>query len=465
MSLNGEQGRRGPAGPKPPADLPADAASAGEGLPLAIAAWTRVDPEVAARLAEAWLATADGEGTLSPPCPVACQLVEGVADALPEPEAFLSRVLPGLARCLEGEFDRHDVRGTGLPHWRSAAEALFPAEYAPGRFTVDLAVLMSNEASSFCRLAEGRTDLERVIGDAEGERRELDDWLKETFWNEEATAFDRNEEGKGSEPDFSPCGFFPLIWEGLTEAMGEGLRTRAAGWDPSVWPARSWALFFALLLRAPHGGVVSRMRRAGLPAGASPAERAAWMALASGADAACARFWGEVPKSVRWLDAHGRGIARGSLLAGAALLAGLLVWGFFHRERSGEGAGDELERRARMACEEGEHARAAALYGQAARLAPGSYFRYRQAGEWMHLELHGDAEAAYREILGREPGAANARLNLALAVLKQGRREEALELYRAFAAEPAEAHPELTARAKLAAGLIEQQLALDRAAP
>ena len=81
----------------------------------------------------------------------------------------------------------------------------------------------------------------------------------------------------------------------------------------------------------------------------------------------------------------------------------------------------------------------------------------------MQLEQYEDAEAAYRDVLARAPDTPNARLNLALAVLKQGRREEALALYRAFAADSGSmAHPELAARARLAAALIARQLALDR---
>ena len=445
------------------ASLPTGAAVAGDGLPLAVAAWRLADSEVAARLLEEWLATADAEGNLSPPCPVACQFAEWVAEALPDPEPFVARILPALARVLARAFDRYDVRGTGLPLWPSAAESLFPAEFAPGRFTVDLAVLLSNEASAFGRLADGRPEFVSALDLAEGERSELDDWLQENFWDEEASAFCRLDEGAESVPDLSPCGFFPLAWEARTEAMAEGLRARASELEPAGWPARAWALFFALLLRTPHHSVIARMRRKGLPAGASPLEEAAWAVLAAGADAARSLMVGDLPPAARWLDAHGRGIARGLLWGGAALLLALLGWGFFRRESRGAGDGAEIERRARLACADGDHARAAALYHQAARRGDVPYFRYRQAGEWMHLEQYAEAEAAYREGLRLDPDAPNARLNLALAIVKQGRREEALELYRAFAAAPdAASHPELAARAQLAAELIGRQHALDR---
>ena len=72
------------------------------------------------------------------------------------------------------------------------------------------------------------------------------------------------------------------------------------------------------------------------------------------------------------------------------------------------------------------------------------------------------AEAVYRELLVREPEAPNVRMNLALAVVQQGRREEALELYRALA-DGNEAYPELAARARLASELIQRQIDLDRA--
>ena len=445
------------------AALPADAAAAGAHVPLAIAAWTLADPAVAVDLLEEWLAQADENGNLEPACPVACQLAERVVEVWPDSEARMSRLLPALGKILTRAFARFDAGGTGLPRWPSVAEALIPAEFAPGRFTVDLAILLSNEAAAFCRLATGRAELDRASGDAEGEQRELDVWLNQTFWNEEVSAFDRLDEGAESRPDFSACGFFPLVWEERTEAMSAGLRSRAAELDALDWPPRAWILFFALLLKTPHNSVVAQMRRRGLPDGAAPIEQAAWTVLALGADAARATYLEAIPPAVRWLDAHGRALMRGSLACGAALLVVLLGRGVFQRENRGGGDVDDLERRARIAAEEGEHARAAALYGKAARRGNAAYFRYRQGGEWMRLEQYADAEAAYRDVLARAPDAPNARMNLALAVLQQGRREEALELYRAFAADPASASlPELAGRARLAAELVERQLALDR---
>lgn len=456
MNANAESGRTGPE------TLPRDLAAAGDDVPLAIAAWTLADPERAANLLAAWLATADASGMPTPACPVVCQLAERVAAAWPDSAEWVARRLPALAKCLEAEFERYDPDGTGLPVWPSAAEALFPADYAPGRVTADLAVLLSNEASAFDRLAGDRPELERTLDDAEGEQRELDSWLKENFWNPEASAFDRRDADGAAAPDRSPGGFLPLIWGARTEEMAAGLRSRAEELEPARWPARAWALFFALLLNTPHGTVLARMRRAGLPAGASPATQAAWDVLTQEADAARAAYLAAIPPAARWLDAHGRACARGAAIAGAGLLAVLLIRGFVQREQSGAEPAGELERRARLACADGHHARAAALYAKAGRRGAADYYGYRQAGEWMHLEQYAEAEAAYRGILARAPETPNARLNLALAVLRQGRRAEARELYRAFADDPAAAAtPELQTRARLAAELLDQQRALD----
>ena len=103
-----------------------------------------------------------------------------------------------------------------------------------------------------------------------------------------------------------------------------------------------------------------------------------------------------------------------------------------------------------------------AMSGRGAGRGPAAYFRYRQAGEWMQLGLFGAAEEAYRRLLAEDPGAPNVQLNLALAVLMQGRREEAVGLYRAFADGPGrEDYPDLAARAELAVDLIEMQIELD----
>ena len=242
--------------------------------------------------------------------------------------------------------------------------------------------------------------------------------------------------------------------------MVEGVRPRTADWKLADWPARAWILYFWLLLRTPHRSVMAQMARMGLPAGASPVEAAAWTVISAAAEVLQPHPHSSI---LRWLDGHVRGIARAAKIGGVALLMGLMAWGYAHRESVNGTDFSQMERRARLACAEGKHDRAAALYGQAARRGQETYFRYRQANEWMHLEQFGDAERAYRALLAREPNAPNVRLNLALSVWRQGRLEEALGLYRAFA-EGAEAErvPELVARAKLATDLIARQVDLDR---
>ena len=81
----------------------------------------------------------------------------------------------------------------------------------------------------------------------------------------------------------------------------------------------------------------------------------------------------------------------------------------------------------------------------------------------MRLGHYAAAEEVYRVLLEKEPGTPNVELNLALAVLNQGRQDEALGLYRGFAEGPgAGEYPDVAARARLAVELIESQMALDR---
>ena len=54
-------------------------------------------------------------------------------------------------------------------------------------------------------------------------------------------------------------------------------------------------------------------------------------------------------------------------VGGVVLLLGLMAWGYVHRESLNGTDFSQMERRARLACAEGKHDRAAALYGQAAR--------------------------------------------------------------------------------------------------
>jgi len=441
--------------------LPDSVEASGADLPLVIAAWSRVDPKLAARLLEQWIATADAQGNLAPPCVMVCQMVDWVAASLPDPDSFLTRILPGLARCVEHNFVHYDKKGTGLPLWPSKEDAWFPSEYAPTRFTVDLAVLLSNEAAALCRLAEGHPEVDSAVNDAEGEQRDLEGWLQEQFWNEEEGLFYRYEEGGDSIPDRSLCAVVPLVWRGRTAEVTEAIRPRTNEWKRTDWSPRSWILFFALLLHTSHHGVLAQMRAAGLPDGASELEAAVWEVLLADSERRQLQLRGEVPSAVHWLEAHRRHLRQCLAALGVVLLVGWLGWQIFHREHAGETGWMDLERRARQACEDGQHGRAAALYGQAVQQGPALYFRYRQAGEWMHLEEFEEAEKGYRAILTEAPDTPNAQINLALAVWRQGRQEEALEMYRAFAAEN-EAYPELAARAQLAVELIERQQALDR---
>ncbi|MDY0150485.1 MAG: hypothetical protein RBT03_10430, partial [Kiritimatiellia bacterium] len=224
------------------AALPRDLAGAGEALPLVVAAWILADPSVAAKLLDAWLDTADEKGYLRPSFPVVCQWVEWVCRVLPDPTDFRLRMLPKLARYIEGAFDRYDVKGTALPVWPSAAEALFPEEYASERFTVDLPVLLWNEAEAFCCLGKDREqDFAKTLDMVEGEQRELDVWLKETFWNVETAQFHRYDQGRNI-PDTSPCGGVPLVWRGRTQDMTEALRGRATNGEMRGGGARSHSL-------------------------------------------------------------------------------------------------------------------------------------------------------------------------------------------------------------------------------
>lgn len=443
--------------------LPTDMEAAGTELPLVIAAWSRADPARAAQLLEQWLATADPQGHLSPSCVTVCQLADWIADSLPAPDPFLGRILPGLARCVEGNAERYDQKGTGLPLWQTKDEAWFPSEYAPGRFTVDLAALLSNEAAAFCRLAEGHPEVDAAANDAEGEQRDLDGWLQDQFWNEEESLFYRYEGEGQSLPDHSLCGLIPLVWSSRTREVTEGIRPRAKEWNRADWPPRTWILFFAMLLHTPHHGVLTQMRSAGLPEGASEIESAVWTVLLADSERRQLQVRGELSAPVRWLDIHGRLLRRSLVTGGILLLVGLIGWQVFHRESAGTLDVNQLERRARQACDEGQHGRAAALYGKASQKGQSVYFRYRQAGEWLHMGEPAEAEKAYCALLREEPESPNIQINLALAILRQERREEALEIYRRFANEYGE-YPELAARARLAAELIERQQSLDQSA-
>ncbi|NLB65919.1 MAG: tetratricopeptide repeat protein [Lentisphaerae bacterium] len=445
------------------AALPRDAAGAGESLPLVIAAWRLVDPARAAALFEGWLDTMNEAGLLSPSFPVVCQWAEQILEAHPDAGELRQRWLPKLARYLEGAFDYYDASGTALPRWPVAAEALFPEEVAPGRITVDLAVLLWNETESFCCLAREDEDAYAKTFDlAEGEQRELTLWLNETFWNSETLQFHRAEDGRNL-PDESLCGIVPLVWGGRSAEVSEGLRARVSDWDAANWNARAQILFWALLLRTPHNTVLGRLMRDDLAEGASEVERAVWRIMVAGLEGARGGAVAPIPASARWLDRHGRRIALGAAGLALVLTLVLLGRGLVLREQTAGRDLALLEREARELAAAGQHERAAVRYGLAAKQGRAAYFRYRQAGEWLRAGHPAEAERVYRRLLAERAESPNVRMNLALAVWRQGRRGEALELYRAFVADPAMAeYPGLIERARLAAVLAERQLELDR---
>ncbi|MDR0993475.1 MAG: tetratricopeptide repeat protein [Verrucomicrobiota bacterium] len=444
-----------------PAALPQDLQPAGRNAPLLIAAWFYTDPPTAARLLEEWLATADSRHRLFPMCPFICQLAEQIVGVLPKAEVFLQRILPHLAQYVDAAMEEYDPDGRGLPVWPSPEEALFPGEFAPGRVTVDLMVLLSNEIAAFERLSGKNTSREvaHTLDMAEGERNELDEWLRQTFWNEEEGTFGRYEAGKEMEPDPSPCGYFPLVWSGQSREMGEALRPAAARWRTMEWTPRGWCLFFFLLLHTSHKSILAQMLHQGLPVGALPLEMAAWTVLACAA--------GEkrpaLPGLLHWLDSC-RHVRMYAWLAAALLAVFGLVWaGMWLRSCRRTVDIGQLEYEARALCEAEEHEQAAELFRMARLEGHEDYFAYRQAGEWMHAGQYARAEGVYREMLARAPDEPNVPLNLALAVLKQDRRPEAMEMYRRFSEDQQmrTRWPELADRARLAVELLEQQQRLD----
>jgi tetratricopeptide (TPR) repeat protein len=66
------------------------------------------------------------------------------------------------------------------------------------------------------------------------------------------------------------------------------------------------------------------------------------------------------------------------------------------------------------------------------------------------------AERCYRNVLERDPRAMPARINLALALYRQGKREEATRHYRQFLEDHGNEYPQLAVRAQTAIELIEE---------
>lgn len=378
--------------------------------------------------------------------PVPFALATFIASRLPPPDAdaFLARQTPVWPMLLESLARRYDPDGTGFVQWPDPSDDLFPGLAHPDTIAADAAILVSNEARIYLDAADRLPNLRPASDIAQALLQDTDTTLLESLWDAENQCLLCTTPDRGVATDATARSLFPLIWRSLPRADGDAISAASASAFPVVGTPAAWILLVAFLSSTPYRRAFADACRVPLPPSATPAETAAHAALLaalappSRAPRALAPF------------------ARRPVLAATAavaLLALLSALAFSLRRPSATPL--PLAQQAREAAANGDHAAAATLFSLAAASASSadaSRLAFAAANQLFLADDYPAAEAAYRAILADAPDTPSASLNLALTLLRQGRRADALALYRQIAA--ASPSPDASSRASSAASYL-----------
>ncbi|MBR6022438.1 MAG: tetratricopeptide repeat protein [Kiritimatiellae bacterium] len=377
--------------------------------------------------------------------PVPLALASFVASRLPADEAtaFLARQMPVWPMLLESLARRFDPDATGFVRWPVPADDLFPELAHPGTIAPDAAILLSNEARLYLDATTANPDLRPASDIAQAILQDTDSTLLESLWDAENQCLLCTTPDGGVATDATARGLFPLLWRSLPRADGDAISAASASAFPTGGTPAAWILLVAFLSSSPYRRVFADCCRQALPPHATPAETEAFSSLL--AALAPTR---KAPQPLSWMAAHPLLAA----VAGILLLLGIggaATVSF----RAPAPTAASLEQCARDAAARGDPATAATLYSRAAGLSPTDAPRlaFAAANALFRAADYPAAEAAYRAILEAAPDTPSAALNLALSLLRQNRRDEALALYRKIAASP---HSDAASRAALAADFL-----------
>jgi tetratricopeptide (TPR) repeat protein len=405
---------------------------------LALFGLAAADP---ARAAADYDALVEADEPWSLPVPFA--LATFIASRLPAPEAdaFLAPQMPVWPMLLESLARRYDPDGTGFVQWPSPADDLFPGLAHPDTIAPDAAILLSNEARIYLDAADRVPALRPASDIAQALAQDTDSTLLESLWDAENQCLLCTLPDGGVATDATARSLFPLIWRPLPRADGDAISAASASAFPTVGAPAAWILLLAFLPSTPYRRVFADACRVPLPPSATPAETDAHRALLAALAPPPRAPRALAPLSRYPALAAAAAIALLALLAAAALLL-----------RPAAPPPIPPDQQARAAAESGDHASAAALFTLAAAQSPADapLHAFSAANQ---LYLAGDypaAESAYRALLAERPDTPSAALNLALALLKQNRRSEAIALYRSIAAPS----PDASTRAAAAAAYL-----------
>lgn len=395
---------------------------------------------------------------------------------------FHDYVMPRLHRYLWWTISYFDPEWRGLPVWRDAREAWTAETYNPLVATADLPAMLASELDAVRDLARAVPSGSPPQEDFLRYRASLGRTLAGFFWNQSASMFqDRFPAGDHViRLTLSAC--LPLLDTTLArdtlQTVAERLDRGGSLRDPNG--AREWSMWpddpapppvnethQLLVLDALEGAGETEvaaglrqdlaLRHAGeAPCHRPPAETALRV-VTLGRPVQAAQPFAMISPLLTWMDQH-RVAVLASVLTVVALLFGTIVATMLFKRTFTLQSAETSFGLARRLYQERRYDEALELIQEildSGRSFPGIHFSlgnaYYQLGQWSA------AEDAFRKELQRDPNAVMARLNLGLTLLRQQRKQEALNIYADITNRFAEADPGMAERAARAIRLVEEQ--------
>jgi len=480
-------------------------------MPL-IGAWRILDPALARDLLRSAFAAQADDGSLPRACspsgaigescapwPLLAQCLYGIHQCAPE-VSFLEELRPRVLRYLGWALSYFDPDGEGRPRWASADEALVPEIWDENLHSADLAALLLAETDALTRLSASPDELAPLRIHAQ----RIADELRAFFWDPAGQIYrDRYRDGRFvSRRTFSSI--IPLIWRGLPAlnaaeagrllAPGGPFGDRVRGiqlWEawpedetPPAAPAQHQAILLFGLQQAERWRLLRELReRLSAVLEASGASRHSPPTSKANPDPAAAPHPSVIAAAlaiqvladppllrarsgaVRWLDRLDRHRGTLAALLILALITGLVaVTRWWQRRRVPPGPSLEaLVGLAHNQYKRGDYAEAermcreiVAYWGKATQ--PAVRFLYGNA--LFRTDQFAAAFEQYRRAQDDPDLEPLARFNMAQALVRLGRRSEALAIFLQLLEEQEKDFPELAERARLASNFLQGRLPL-----
>lgn len=232
-----------------------------------VRAWREADEKVAVRLVRTVLASLPASGALPAelhpdsgaqtghttwPLLVSCVWSLRKASGASK---LVEEALPALRGYLQWALDYFDPQGQGAPAWKKAEESPTPETFDADLFSAGLAGMLLRETDLFFELLDQHPDLALDTAEISLARERIEDHLLSELWDEEAGIFrDRYRSGK-TVTRITVSGVLPLLWPGLEakaraallrHLQEKGTLHRRTGWaawqawedDPTPAPVR-----------------------------------------------------------------------------------------------------------------------------------------------------------------------------------------------------------------------------------